>query len=61
MDCGMERGEKRDFGRYFMAHYAPLLKKLAEWPYDKIRLSDREWGTLSLMEADLVEIFGAES
>ena len=48
------------FQSYFKAHYAPLLNKLADSPYNKIDLTDKDKRLVRLMRDDLLKIYQAD-
>ena len=48
------------FQSYFKQHYAPLLNKIADSPYSKVDLTDREKHLARLMRDDLLKIFCAD-
>ena len=48
------------FQSYFRQHYAPLLNKIADSPYSKIDLTDKDKRLVRLMRDDLLKIFQAD-
>lgn len=48
------------FQSYFRGHYAPLLNKIADSPYNKIDLTDKDKKLVRLMRDDLLKIFQAD-
>lgn len=48
------------FQSYFKQHYAPLLNKIADSPYEKVELTERDKHLFRLMRDDLFKIFQAE-
>lgn len=56
-DWESEEEAKEAFLLYFDAHYKPLLNKLADNPYQKIELSDKDKRLLGFLRDDLNKIF----
>lgn len=48
------------FQSYFKQHYAPLLNKIADNPYEKIELTGRNKHLFRLMRDDLLKIYQVE-
>ena len=46
-----------NFTFYFNQHYKPLLNKLADNPYQKIELSEKDKRLLNFLRDDLTAIF----
>ena len=52
-----DQDAKDNFISYFNQHYKPLLNKLADNPYQKIEMSEKDKTLLSHLRDDLTEIF----
>lgn len=57
LDFSQWENDKEQFKSYFEAHYKPLLDKLADYPYQKIGLSDKDKRLLGFLRDDLNKIF----
>ena len=51
--------DPESFRSYFAQHYAPLLNKLADNPYNKIDLSDEDKRLVRFLRDDLLKIYQA--
>ncbi|MBO7123241.1 MAG: hypothetical protein J6V90_08185 [Treponema sp.] len=57
MDFTSWENDEERFTAYFWRHYAPILNKLADCPYDKVELTAKDKMLIPKMRDDLLTIF----